>query len=147
MAIKIDLGLRKYALQDADGGELGTISFNPSDPGLLPRFEDAKNVILGVTEKAGSMDSVAAIAELDRQVKQALDNAFGSPVSAVVFQGVSSLAICPDGTLVVEHVLEELLPVIEDAMRQAGKASGERVAQHSGKYLAAPAAGLAPGQA
>ena len=147
MAIKIDLGLRKYALQDADGSELGTISFNPSDPGLLPRFEEAKNVILGVTEKAGSMDSVAAIAELDRQVKQALDNAFGSPVSAVVFQGVSSLAICPDGTLVVEHVLEELLPVIEDAMRQAGKATGERVAQHIGKYLAAPAAGLAPGQA
>ena len=146
MAIQIGLGLRRYALQDEYGNWLGSIFFNPSDPGLVPRFEEAKAIILKAVENAGSVSCADEIAALDNQVKRALDYAFGSEVSRVVFQGVSSLAICEDGTLVAEHVLESLLPLIEDAMQKAGKASSERAAKRSEKYLASPSAGLAPGQ-
>lgn len=147
MAIKIDLGLRKYELQDEDGSTLGTISFNPSDPGMLPRWEEAKRRVTELTAEAANIDSVAAVGDLDNQIKAAIDYAFGGPVSAVVFQGVSSLAVCPDGALVVEKVIEALLPVIEEAMKAAAKESHQRVAKRTGKYTASPAAGLAPGQA
>ena len=39
--LKIDLGLKSFEVCDTDGNTLGTIRFNPSDPGLLPRWKDA----------------------------------------------------------------------------------------------------------
>ena len=40
--LKIDLGLKSFEVCDTDGNTLGTIRFNPSDPGLLPRWKDAQ---------------------------------------------------------------------------------------------------------
>lgn len=40
--LKIDLGLKSFEVCDTDGNTLGTIRFNPSDPGLLPRWKDAE---------------------------------------------------------------------------------------------------------
>ena len=37
--LKIDLGLKSFEVCDTDGNTLGTIRFNPSDPGLLPRWK------------------------------------------------------------------------------------------------------------
>lgn len=144
--LKIDLGLKSFEVCDTDGNTLGTIRFNPSDPGLLPRWKDAeKRVRELASTPEGEYDTAAGLAMLDREVKAQIDHAFGTPVSEVFFQQVSSLAICEDGSMVLDHVLQAVEPIILEAQKTAQANSEARIKAHTGKYEG-KAIGLAPEQ-
>lgn len=144
MQLKIDFGLRSYELADPEGNVLGTLRFNPSDPGLAARWQDFAAAVEKVT--AQPPDTPAAMRALDADLKQALDAVFAAPVSAVLFQGQSCFALCGDGSFVLEHILDALAPVITEAIQTATDASARRVAQHTAAYDHSDR-GLAPGQA
>lgn len=144
--LKIDLGLKSFEVCDTDGNTLGTIRFNPSDPGLLPRWKDAeKRVRELASTPEGEYDTADGLAMLDREVKAQIDHAFGTPVSEVFFQQVSSLAICKDGSMVLDHVLQAVEPIILEAQKTAQANSEARIKAHTGKYEG-KAIGLAPEQ-
>ena len=144
--LKIDLGLKSFEVCDTDGNTLGTICFNPSDPGLLPRWKDAeKRVRELASTPEGEYDTADGLAMLDREVKAQIDHAFGTPVSEVFFQQVSSLAICEDGSMVLDHVLQAVEPIILEAQKTAQANSEARIKAHTGKYEG-KAIGLAPEQ-
>ena len=145
-SLKIDLGLKSFEVCDTDGNTLGTIRFNPSDPGLLPRWKDAeKRVRELASTPEGEYDTADGLAMLDREVKAQIDHAFGTPVSEVFFQQVSSLAICEDGSMVLDHVLQAVEPIILEAQKTAQANSEARIKAHTGKYEG-KAIGLAPEQ-
>lgn len=148
MALSINFGLKSYPIEDEQTGqELGVIYFNPSDVGLATRWEAARKAIKEATEtmpKSGD-GMLEALGELDNRVKAQLDYAFGTPVSAVLFQQVSSLALCDDGRMVIENVLDALAPIVEDAQQTAVKAGEARVKSRTVKYEGTTR-GLAPGQ-
>lgn len=144
--LKIDLGLKSFEVCDTDGNTLGTIRFNPSDPGLLPRWKDAeKRVRELASTPEGEYDTADGLAMLDREVKAQIDHAFGTPVSEVFFQQVSSLAICEDGSMVLDHVLQAVEPIILEAQKTAQANSEARIKAHTGKYEG-KTIGLAPEQ-
>ena len=144
--LKIDLGLKSFEVCDTDGNTLSTIRFNPSDPGLLPRWKDAeKRVRELASTPEGEYDTADGLAMLDREVKAQIDHAFGTPVSEVFFQQVSSLAICEDGSMVLDHVLQAVEPIILEAQKTAQANSEARIKAHTGKYEG-KAIGLAPEQ-
>ena len=144
--LKIDLGLKSFEVCDTDGNTLGTIRFNPSDPGLLPRWKDAeKRVRELASTPEGEHDTADGLAMLDREVIAQIDHAFGTPVSEVFFQQVSSLAICEDGSMVLDHVLQAVEPIILEAQKTAQANSEARIKAHTGKYEG-KAIGLAPEQ-
>ena len=144
--LKIDLGLKSFEVCDTDGNTLGPIRFNPSDPGLLPRWNDAeKRVRELASTPEGEYDTADGLAMLDREVKAQIDHAFGTPVSEVFFQQVSSLAICEDGSMVLDHVLQAVEPIILEAQKTAQANSEARIKAHTGKYEG-KAIGLAPEQ-
>ncbi len=63
--LKIDLGLKSFEVCDTDGNTLGTIRFNPSDPGLLPRWKDAeKRVRELASTPEGEYDTADGLAML-----------------------------------------------------------------------------------
>lgn len=78
-------------------------------------------------------------------VAKCIDHAFGTPVSEVFFQQVSSLAICEDGSMVLDHVLQAVEPIILEAQKTAQANSEARIKAHTGKYEG-KAIGLAPEQ-
>ena len=82
---------------------------------------------------------------VDKAIKEQLDYAFGAEVSPVFFGGMSSLALCEDGELVLEKVMEAVVPIFEDATGKAVAASNARKAQRLEKYRD-KRVGLAPGQ-
>ena len=82
---------------------------------------------------------------VDKAIKEQLDHAFGAEVSPVFFGGMSSLALCEDGELVLEKVMEAVVPIFEDATGKAVAASNARKAQRLEKYRD-KRVGLAPGQ-
>ena len=139
MEIRIDRGYKSYDVTDADGTVLGTVRLNLADAGLMGRFEEAMVQDAGVDANPDTMIAV------DKAIKEQLDYAFGAEVSPVFFGGMSSLALCEDGELVLEKVMEAVVPIFEDATGKAVAASNARKAQRLEKYRD-KRVGLAPGQ-
>jgi hypothetical protein len=147
MELKIDRGLKSYEVKDLDDTLLGTIYVNPADFGIAARLEEARRAIQQLADGlASDADAdVDKIIEADKLIKEQVNYIFGSDASSVFFKGVSALALLPDGSMVFEKVLQAAVPIIEDAVGKAIKASQMRVQKHAGAYTNT-AKGLAPGQ-
>lgn len=147
MELKIDRGLKSYEVKDLDDTLLGTIYVNPADFGIAARLEEARHAIQQLADGlASDADAdVDKIIEADKLIREQVNYIFGSDASSVFFKGVSALALLPDGSMVFEKVLQAAVPVIEDAVGKAIKASQMRVQKHAGAYTNT-AKGLAPGQ-
>lgn len=147
MELKIDRGLKSYEVKDLDDTLLGTIYVNPADFGIAARLEEARRVIQQLADGlASDADAdVDKIIEADKLIQEQVNYIFGSDASSVFFKGVSALAMLPDGSMVFEKVLQAAVPIIEDAVGKAIKASQMRVQKHAGAYTNT-AKGLAPGQ-
>ena len=128
MELKIDRGLKSYEVKDIDGTLLGTLYVNPADIGIAARLEEARRAIQQLA------DGLAADAGVDQIIEDLVPGL-----------GVTALALLPDGTMVFEKALQAAVPIIEDAVGKAVKASQKRVQKHAGAY-ANTAKGLAPGQ-
>lgn len=74
-----------------------------------------------------------------------INNIFNSDVAPIFFGSVSALALCDDGTMVFEKVLNAIAPIIEDAVGDAMKASQKRMEKYTATYSNTDK-GLAPGQ-
>lgn len=143
MELTIDRGLKSYEIKDADGTSLGVIRFNPRDLGIVTRAEAARRSLLALTQTApGDIDGIL---QIEQAMRDTFDRVFASPVSQVLFAGVSPLTVCEDGRLLWEAVLEELLPTVQEQLRQAAEDTQARAAKHTAAY-ADPGTGLAPGQ-
>ena len=147
MELKIDRGLKSYEVKDIDGTLLGTIYVNPADFGIAARLEEARRAIQQLADglAADADADVDKIIEADKLIRKQINYIFGSDASSVFFKGVSALALLPDGTMVFEKALQAAVPIIEDAVGKAIKASQMRVQKHTGAYTNT-AKGLAPGQ-
>lgn len=147
MELKIDRGLKSYEVKDLDDTLLGTIYVNPADFGIAARLEEARRAIQQLADGlASDADAdVDKIIEADKLIKEQVNYIFGSDASSVFFKGVSALALLPDGSMVFEKALQAAVPIIEDAVGNAVRASQKRVQKHAGAYTNT-AKGLAPGQ-
>lgn len=145
MELKIDRGLKSYEVKDIDGTLLGTLYVNPADIGIAARLEEARRAIQQLADGLAADAGVDQIIEADKLIREQINYIFGSDASSVFFKGVSALALLPDGTMVFEKTLQAAVPIIEDAVGKAVKASQKRVQKHAGAY-ANTAKGLAPGQ-
>ena len=145
MELKIDRGLKSYEVKDLDDTLLGTIYVNPADFGIAARLEEARRAIQQLADGLASDADADKIIEADKLIREQVNYIFGSDASSVFFKGVSALALLPDGSMVFEKVLQAAVPIIEDAVGKAIKASQMRVQKHAGAYTNT-AKGLAPGQ-
>lgn len=144
MELSIDRGLKSYDVKDADGALLGTVRLNLADPGLAGRWGEAERALQALMAQGAPRDA-AALAQMDQAIKAQIDYAFAAPVSAVFFGGLSSLALCADGRLVLETVTDALLPLVQQAQQAAARASASRMEKYTAAYQGS-AEGLAPGQ-
>ena len=145
MELKIDRGVKSYDVKDADGTLLGTVRLNLADAGMMGRFEEARRQIDNMIQDAGTDATPDTLIAVDKAIKEQLDYAFGASVSPIFFGGLSSMALCEDGELVLEKVMDALIPILEDATGKAVAASNARKAQRLERYRN-KRVGLAPGQ-
>lgn len=150
MQLNIDLGLKTYDILDADGNVTGTVRFNPADPGIAARWKSAEPEIQQLAQTAQQSDqdedaTVALLMDADQKIKSLFDYAFGAKVSEAFFGGQSAFGICEDGSLVLEHVLTALTPVLESSMKSGLEAVQQRAKTHTAPYQGTTR-GLAPGQ-
>ena len=143
MKLQIDYGYKTYDIEDSEGNVVGSIRFNPSDMGMVGRWNEAQKRIEEML--SGNINTPEEVYKADCFVKDQLDYIFAAPVAEVLFAGQSAVSIRADGSMLLESVLEALAPIIQDAQQAAGKASAQRMANHTAKYQNTTR-GMAPGQ-
>lgn len=150
MQLQIDTGLKTYDILDADGNVTGTVRFNPADPGIAARWKSAEPEIQRLAQAAQEADgeddaALSLMLDADQKIKSLFDYAFGAKVSEAFFGGQSAFGICENGSLVLEHVLTALTPVLESSMKSGLEAVQQRAKTHTAPYQNTTR-GLAPGQ-
>ena len=113
--IKFDSGLETLAI----GG--GVLRFNPADPNLYVRFQEAAEKLQavedGLAARAGEDDGGEAVIRLlrdaDLEMKQILGWVFGPDNDFdAITGGVNLLSAGADGKTVAEHLFAALEPVL-----------------------------------
>ena len=145
MELKIDRGLKTYEVEDIDGTPLGVIKINPADLGIVGRFAQTRDAIAAMAEKVSDKADPELLNDIDADIKAEVNKIFGCDVASIFFGGISALALCDDGSMVFEKILEAIAPIIEDAVGDAMKASRKRMEKYTAAY-GAPVKGLVPGQ-
>ena len=145
MKLTLDRGLKIYEVEDIDGTPLGTIKINPADLGIVGRLAQTRDNLAAMAEKINDNIDPKMLNEIDANVKAEINNIFNSDVAPIFVGSVSALALCDDGTMVFEKVLNAIAPIIEDAVGDAMKASQKRMEKYTATYSNTDK-GLAPGQ-
>ena len=132
--IKFDTGVEEVAL----GG--GVLRFNPRDPNLFARFEQAAGKLQSVekdmAEKAQAVacDGLAVmkiLQEADQAMTEILSWVFGDGNDFdTILQGVNLLAVASNGQRVVTNLFDALEPLLlEGAKRCAGELAAKAKAE------------------
>ena len=135
LELNIDRGLKSYEVKDADGAVLGTVRFNPADLGMAARWKEVEQRVAQMAAGLAGAVTPDDLVRLDRELREAFDYAFGTPVSQVFFAGVSPLAVCEDdGGLLVEKIMAALTPVLRESQEQAAQKLQARMESHTAPY-------------
>lgn len=120
--IQFDTGVRSYRM----GG--GVLKFNPSDPNLYCRFLEAVEE-LAKLEADFDKGGVAALRELDGQVKTVLQGVFGPENDLeAVFGGLNLLAVGENGHRILENFVSALEPILKAGALRCAREQAEALA-------------------
>lgn len=132
-----DLSLNTGKTQFTINGDPNrVIEFNPGDPLLLKRIEQAVKKIEAAYKKyqtAKPTDLIKSISDLDALIRKQIDFIFDSPVSDVVFGNASSFSTS-DGIPYYERFINAALPFIEEACKTEKEKSEKRISEYTKKY-------------
>ncbi len=130
--IKISTGAKRYELQDADGEVIGKFKFNPSDVGIIERYEKVADWFnaIEIGEEFGLPEAI----DLSNGIKEQFDYLFGYPVSTGLFTKCNPLSPTENGDFFFEVVVDALVSVVskETDMRMDKKI--KRIQKAVAKY-------------
>ena len=107
--LRVDSGTEVFRLPG------GVLRFNPADPGLFLRLEQAD-------EKLRAIDGDISLQEADRQIKELLNWILG-PGNDVdgALGGVNLFAVGFNGQTVLQNLLEALTPVLREGAEKCAE--------------------------
>jgi len=143
-SLRFDEGYKEFCINDDPNR---VIRFNPSDYGIIERFNKARKEILAEMEKIqkdfdlkpdGSPDvpedeleeTAGIIEKVRKLICDKIDYIFGSPVSEVAFGKQSPLSSVK-GVPLFERFIQAAQPIIEEEVRKEQKASQKRVSKYT----------------
>lgn len=135
--INLSEGLEEFNLVFTDRGEAVTIAFNPSDTDIIMRIEKSRENIeaaLAGAIKRGQRRS--CVNHTCGRYNPAGDRLyFCKQDQCKVFKFCSPLTVNADGVTFVERFLAAVTPHIQSRINDANRASAERIAKHTAKYV------------
>lgn len=148
--ISFDEGYREFKL---NGDDSRVIRIRLSDPNLLNRIQNAMDRIDELAEKYKGQKDPELIPELNEDVKNFINDAFGSDICTPAFGSASPFTVLPDGQFLFSAFFDAFLPVLKEDMKIVAKSlkANKQVRKEVQKYLepvsvapmSAPIAGLA----
>ena len=133
--LSFSTGVEEYRLNDRV-----TVTFNPTDAVFLERLADLFQKLDQLQEEVSALqegtpeEEVFPLAkELDRRMRELLDNFFGQPVCDPLFSGMNLFASA-GGLPVWANLLLALSEEVETAMQGELTAREKRIARYTAKY-------------
>lgn len=132
---------RKKFRINGDGSRI--IELNISDLGIIGRLEDGykklQNCVMKVAEvdtESKATDIKAALRDIDAEMCAVIDYIFDASVSTVCADG-GTMYDPYNGVLRYEHILETLLSLYEENIKNESLAIQKRMQKHTSKYTKA----------
>ena len=108
----IDDGLHNVVLKNKNGEVFSEFSFNPSDTGLLSRYDSFIEFLESLEIKEDG-DTASQILEFEKSIKEKIDELFNRNVSEGIFKTYSPCTIFANGDMFIEVVIKHMGDVIE----------------------------------
>lgn len=108
----IDDGLHNVVFKNNNGEVFSEFSFNPSDTGLLSRY-DSFIEFLEKLEIKDDEDTASQILAFEKSIKEKIDELFNRNVSESIFKIYSPCTIFQNGDMFIEVVINRMGDVIE----------------------------------
>jgi len=107
----IDDGLQDVVFKNNKGEVFSSFSFNPSDTGLLTRYDELVEFLDSVTIEDGEVDK--QIIQLEKTIKEMIDKLFNRKISEDVFKMYAPCTIFANGDMFIEVLIRHIGEVIE----------------------------------
>ena len=148
-SLNFDDGLKSFAI---NGDESRVIRFNPGDPDLIIRYNEAKKMLqsantgklaeikldgngnLQKDADGGFEDAAQALEETNGVIREALKLIFNADVYDTVFAGCSPFAGTKDGRFVFEAFMDAVKPILESGIAEYRAASEKRMEKYTKGY-------------
>ena len=128
--IQFDSGMQCFRVN-----EKGVLRFNPADPNVYVRFQQALESLQQLeqdmaAEVTNGADFLQVLARTDKAIKQNLNLVFGpgNDFDALV-GGVNLLSAGADGKTVAEHLFAALEPVLVAGAKRCAQAQAATISQ------------------
>lgn len=133
--IVIDSGLEEFVVEDKMGNIVGKIYFNPTDTGIIRRFDESEERFKNLMKiDPEGKDEWEIIAEAEDKMRDLLDYIMGQPCSHILFSVAQPMAVLADGSMYIEKVLEGLETAINDAADARNNRLTEKIDKYARKY-------------
>lgn len=136
----IEDGLTTYDIANKAGKVYGRFSFNPSDMGILRRYQDVVKSLEEMDfnsflskDKDGELN-IEAFVELEDIVCEKFNYLFGEDVSKEFFAVMSPLSPLPSGQLYLASALNAVGQAIEKETGARVKKMNTIINKHTSKY-------------
>lgn len=146
-SLNFDDGYQSFAI---NGDESRVIRFNPSDPNVIQRFQEAEDHIKESQDKIRNInlnpdgtptdssleEAAEALKEFDSIVREQLNFIFNSDIYDTVFAGQSPLCIVGSQKIYLfEAFMNSVLPMIQKETEKYEKASKARINKYTKRYI------------
>lgn len=108
----IDDGLHNVVFKNSNGEVFSEFLFNPSDTGLLSRYDSFIEFLEGLEIKDDE-DTASQILSFEKSIKEKIDELFNRNVSESIFKTYSPCTIFANGDMFIEVVIKHMGDVIE----------------------------------
>ena len=137
--IEVDSGLESFEIFDKKTKKkLGEFEFNPSDIGILKRYEDVVNVLNtfmdDVSEERFKKETKKILEEKEKIVTEQINYLFGAEIAENFFSITSPFTPVGNGELFLFNVLNAIANVVESETGERVKRISAKVNKYSAKY-------------
>ena len=136
LTLTVDTGAVQYDVVDTFGDKIGVLKFNPSDSGLLSRYESVINYLNGVSfdENLTDDQTVEKVRTVDNDLRGQFDYLLGNGAADGLFSTCGPLSVIANGDFYFEHILESVGNIVEQTTNKRVEKKLARVKKATAKY-------------
>lgn len=137
--ITINAAAEEYAFKDENGKLLFTLTFYPSDVGILNRYETLVSALNDIEvkniDKNSPIQEVAALLKTaEESIAEHIDRFFNAQMAKQIFAVMSPFTPLNNGKLYVEEVMDRIGTIIESELKVRTTRMKLRMQKYTGKY-------------
>lgn len=133
--IIIDDGKQTYNIRNQEGQLLGSFRLNPSDAGILKRFDEVQEYLAHISDKVDADRDIALVMEdMTALVKDQVNYLFDTNCADEFFSITSPWSVMKNGEFFLEHVINAVGNVIQADIKARNKKIDARISKYTARY-------------